>query len=159
MVLRYNMGFSPLAINAVKKAITRAPQIFREELLTAMDIALIKGKAVAIQQAPAAFGTLRKGITAFVDPTELRGFLHSQASHSAFVNNGTKPHFPPVAALEDWARLKGVSPFAVAKSIAKKGTKAVPFFTNGSIEARKSFGEELPRAAARAIQRINQRDG
>lgn len=49
------------------------------------------------------------------------------SKYAIFINNGTKPHMPPVDAITKWAESKGIEPWAVAMSIKKKGTKANPF--------------------------------
>ena len=54
------------------------------------------------------------------------------------VENGTRPHFPPVDALTNWANRKGINPYALAFSISKKGTKAHPYFKPG-IEKSKDY--------------------
>lgn len=58
------------------------------------------------------------GIAVEVGPTQPYG---------KYVEYGTRPHPVPVAAIAGWAKRKGLNPYAVAKSIAKKGTKAHPF--------------------------------
>lgn len=56
------------------------------------------------------------------------------AAYTLAVDKGTKPHFPPVAALIPWAKrhpLFGVTPemsaFLIAKAISQRGTKARNF--------------------------------
>ena len=56
------------------------------------------------------------------------GQVGSDANYAPYVEFGTRPHFPPVAALERWAKQKGLNPWVVAKSIAQKGTEAHPHF-------------------------------
>lgn len=60
------------------------------------------------------------------------------AFYGKFVHEGTRPHFPPPRALERWVRLKlgvpseqvaGVA-FAVARAIARRGTRAQPFLAD-----------------------------
>ena len=43
----------------------------------------------------------------------------------------SKPHFPPIKALEEWSKAKGISPYVVQQAIGKKGTPLVPFFKIG----------------------------
>jgi hypothetical protein len=43
---------------------------------------------------------------------------------------GTAPHYVSPRVLAPWAEKKGLNPFAVSKSIQKKGTKANPFFAD-----------------------------
>ena len=40
----------------------------------------------------------------------------------------SKPHYPPIKKLIKWSQAKGLNPYAVQKSIGKKGTPLVPFF-------------------------------
>lgn len=54
----------------------------------------------------------------------------NQVPYAGFVETGTRPHMPPTdpdGALAQWCELKGIKLWAVAKSIAKKGTKAHPY--------------------------------
>lgn len=44
-----------------------------------------------------------------------------------YVELGTKPHMPPVESITEWANSRGIDPWALAKSIAKKGTAANDF--------------------------------
>jgi len=56
--------------------------------------------------------------------------LRNTRKYGASVHEGTKPHYAPIKELRPWARRKGISPFAVQKAIAKKGTKGQPWMTN-----------------------------
>ena len=79
--------------------------------------------------APSGEGTLRKGIKTILKP--LLGTVRAMASHSAAVHEGSRPHWPPYqpnSSLERWARKKNIPVFLVARAIARKGTKAQPFF-------------------------------
>ena len=50
------------------------------------------------------------------------------ALHGPYVEYGTKAHFPPLKALEKWAKDHGFdSAWPVALKISKKGTPAQPF--------------------------------
>lgn len=55
------------------------------------------------------------------------GALKSEVSYGVAVHDGTLPHRVSATAIAPWARKKGLNPWAVAKSISKKGTKANPF--------------------------------
>jgi hypothetical protein len=48
-----------------------------------------------------------------------------------FYDMKTKPHYPPIKALEEWSKAKGISPYLVQKAIGEKGTPLVPFFKIG----------------------------
>jgi HK97 gp10 family phage protein len=86
----------------------------------------IHGKAT--DKAPFAFGKLKGSIRQGV--RGLKAEVVAGSKYASFVEYGTRPHFPPVAALEPWAALKlgsaGLA-YAVARKIAIRGTKAQPF--------------------------------
>ena len=91
-------------------------------------------------EAPRRFGKLR-GIAVVV-----------RSPYGLFVHEGTKPHMPPVSALRGWASRKGMSPWAVAYGIKRKGTKAQPFLKRAADETRRALPIEL-RTAARDIEK------
>lgn len=112
----------------------RYPAIAQKHVDRAIQRSLIRIQDDAKRKAP--FGTsgqlrnnwdLRSG--------KFEGALRSNAQSNGFyygnaVNFGSRPHFPPVQALNLWAKRKGLNPYVVARSIARKGTKANPFFTD-----------------------------
>lgn len=51
----------------------------------------------------------------------------NQSAHSLYLEKGTRPHFPPVAAIAPWAEAHGLEPYAVARGIARHGTAPHPF--------------------------------
>lgn len=66
----------------------------------------------------------------------LKGTLANRKGYGVYVHEGTGPHWAPMAALKDWAELKGIPVRALQYSIAKKGTKANPFLAK-AFEANK----------------------
>ena len=40
----------------------------------------------------------------------------------------SKPHYPPISALQEWADDHDISPYVVQKAIGEKGTPLIPFF-------------------------------
>jgi HK97 gp10 family phage protein len=67
------------------------------------------------------------------------------ADYGLFVHEGTKPHWPPVSALQGWADRHGISPYAVAAGIAKHGTRAQPFLRDALEQTQKSLPLEIQR--------------
>lgn len=55
----------------------------------------------------------------------VQGIMGSNSNYGAFVEYGTKPHWPPISAIEPWAQRHNIPAFLVARAIAKRGTKAV----------------------------------
>lgn len=56
------------------------------------------------------------------------GTLTFTETYAVFVHEGTRPHWPPLRALEGWARRHGFpNAYLVARAISIKGTKGTPF--------------------------------
>jgi hypothetical protein len=69
---------------------------------------------------------------------------------AAFVDYGTKPHWPPMKAIEGWAQRHGIPAFLVARKIAMKGTQSTKWFTGAVEDARK----DLPRGMRRLVGQV-----
>jgi|TARA_R100001163_G_C5067744_1_gene207136 hypothetical protein len=78
----------------------------------------------------------------------VHGYMHENFRQSKPWSR-SKPHFPPVQALVGWSRRKGLNPYLVALSIAKKGTPIVPFL---------KIGYNKTRAKRRALLAITSKD-
>lgn len=99
-------------------------------------------------------GTLRDNW--IVQVGRFEGALKANAPYALFVEEGTKPHMPPVDEITPWAKKKGINPWAVAISISKKGTKANPFLQR-SVDAVKSDIEgEFATALQSAMDEVAQ---
>lgn len=80
-----------------------------------------------------------------VEPTEDR---------ADFVEFGTRPHMPPVDALRAWAASKGLSPWAVARGIAKHGTRAHPYLDRTQAEAVPYIERDMSGTIEKTIEDI-----
>lgn len=117
--------------------------------------------------APEDMGDLKKGIGHKRIPD--RGRLpkgvdiYSRAPHSTYVHgfanksyrltppySRSKPHYPPIKALEGWAKRHDINPYVVQQAIGKKGTPIIPFI---KIAIRETVTERnaLLREAGKAI--------
>lgn len=94
-------------------------------------------QAKSRREAPVDTSRLKSSIGWVVKKTSVR--IGPSAKYGLFVEEGTKPHFPPPVALKSWARKRGLNEYAVAKSIAKKGTKAQPFMGPGLKKSEKKI--------------------
>lgn len=126
-------------------------------MLTAMRTSALLVERDAKQNAPVDTGRLRASITSQVMTTgamgrNVRGVVGSNVIYSAAVELGSKPHFPPVRALETWARRKGLNAWAVAKGIAKRGTKAQRYLQR-AFESNRARVVALIEQAVRGIVR------
>lgn len=111
---------------------------------------LIGVERYAIMGAPVDTGRLRSNWRLSVQM--LRGELTNTTNYAIFVAKGTKPHWPPIKAIEKWANRKGIPPFLVARSIARKGTKANPFFDNAVSAGQAIANEEFKIALDNTIK-------
>jgi hypothetical protein len=57
----------------------------------------------------------------------LLGAVAPSARYGRYVEQGSRPHWPPRAPLEGWARRHGIPVYAVQRAIARRGTRARPF--------------------------------
>jgi len=77
----------------------------------------------------------RGGKTVEVGPT---------APHGPHVEFGTKPHFPPMDALEGWAKRHGMdSAWPICKAISERGTPAQPFLLPAFVSVEKGYYSRL----------------
>lgn len=68
--------------------------------------------------------------------------------YAIFVEENTRPHFPPIQALQGWADRHNIPVYAVAKKIAREGTTGIHMFD-------KQF-ESIMGEAQRAANRLGQ---
>jgi len=76
---------------------------------------------------PVDTSALRRSISYSISQANQRSEIGPTEKYGAGVEFGTPPHFVSAKHLIGWAKRKGLNPYAVAKSIAKKGTKAHPY--------------------------------
>lgn len=74
------------------------------------------------------------------------GYGGPAARYAAAVHEGTRPHFPPVDALKPWAKKflgDEDAAFAVARKIARVGTKATKFLERPLRQLAAGMGERI----------------
>jgi hypothetical protein len=108
-------------------------------------------------------GLLRQSIAAHRPRVDIGGRIVGEVgtplSYAESREKGTKPHFPPVEALEDWVRAKlGIAPaqarsvaFLVARKIAMVGTEGAFMFA-GAFEATEDQIERFFNVAFRQVR-------
>ena len=87
-------------------------------------------EAGAKERSPVDTGRLRSSITHQVASAEAT--VGTRLIYAPWVEFGTKPHWPPMRAMQPWAKRHGfpagkVGAFLVARAIAKHGTKPQPY--------------------------------
>lgn len=121
----------------------------------AMQKSVLHLSMLAKEQVPVDTGRLRASITTAVDNTPGTpkwGKVGANEKYAPFVEFGTRPHWPPLRALQPWARRHGFPPgkpgaFLVARAIAARGTKAHPFMRpalqNGMAKVENFFRQAM----------------
>lgn len=74
----------------------------------------------------------------------------AHANYAAYVEYGTAPHRPPIQAISDWAYAHGMSPWALQKSIAERGTRPHPYMRPAAESEQIGFLSRLARALVEA---------
>ena len=129
-----------------------AAEVHGTPIVNAMKDATLLVQRGAKINAPVDTGRLRASITPEIRTmgNEVQGVVGSNVAYAPFMELGTRPHWPPIAALEVWAQRHGTTAFLVARAIARKGTKAREFL-------KKAFEDAKDRIYARfekAVQEV-----
>lgn len=113
-------------LKEMQTAFNKSPVVVSKilEKATIMSGEVIKGSVM--REAPRGeTGRLRDYVTAEYRPIQV--VVKPGVNYAIFVHEGTKPHFPPVTAVSKWALRRGINPWALAVTMARKGTKENPF--------------------------------
>jgi hypothetical protein len=78
-------------------------------------------------KAPVDRGHLRAGTVMGVSSRQgsVQGIVGVPATYSLYQEKGTVPHFPPLSALEGWAKRHGTTAYIVCRAIARRGNIAL----------------------------------
>ena len=99
-----------------------------EEILAARDRTAKRALVRLKERAPRALGSLADSLELVL--TEKTARIISDAPHFRAVDDGSRPHFPPIAPLLEWCALKGLDPgvaYAIQQKIGAEGTKPTNF--------------------------------
>lgn len=151
-------------LDAVHNAMTISPEITFEELTTFATGAAVFMESEIKERTEVATGTLRNSWLAERAQREGDGVSSSVGTALAYavpVELGSAPHFPPIAAIADWVKVKlGIGgpagekiAYAIARKIASKGTKAQHMVAR-AFEAGRA---EIERQFAITVQNIKRR--
>lgn len=128
------------------------PSVAEKHINTAISRSLVRILGKQKQEAPVNTGNLRDNWT--IDVGRFRGVLKSNAKYSSAIEYGTLPRFVSAETLRPWAAKRGLNPWAVSKSIAKKGTKANPFFRRSLNNAESGVEIEIEKAINATLKEI-----
>jgi hypothetical protein len=123
-----------------------------ERIVAACQFTQAKVVNDARSMAPVHLTTLRQSILPgdiIVTRDNVMAKVVANIHYAAAVEFGSRPHFPPVDALKDWAAKKlgdeGLA-FVVARSISQKGTRPQPFLGPALLKNQSTFRREIARA-------------
>lgn len=137
-------------LKEVEKTFKAYPKVSAKYFQKAISRSLIKIERRAKKNAPVDTGALRARWN--LDIQLLRGSLSPKSSYAPYVEYGTKPHWVSVKKLSGWAGRHNVSPFAVQKAIARKGTRKQPFLIP-AVKPRE-VNEEFKKAINKTLNEI-----
>lgn len=142
----------------------RARALLTEELNRGMFTLVNQGADTAKLLAPVNLGILRSSMTAEVlapGPGALAtGVLYTgpqSSTYAAPVEYGAAPHWAPIAPLKQWAkRVLGAEElgYAIQRAIARRGTRAQPYFTPAAEEMQRDAPGVMREALTLAVQRL-----
>lgn len=73
------------------------------------------------------------------------------AEYGGYLDQGTRPHWPPIQAVAGWAERHGIPPFLVARKIAEEGTDPTRWLTGALADAERRL-PQLLRDTATAVE-------
>lgn len=144
--------------NKLQMAMSKYPAISEKHINKGIRNSLIRIQDQAKREAPfGGTGNLRGRWDLNVGRFE--GKLGSGAKNKGFyygpaVEYGTRPHYVSPKTLSGWAKRKGLNPYAVSKSIQRKGTKANPFFQRSIDKQEKNVQKEFNKALDNILKEI-----
>lgn len=126
----YQLGIT-VQDQKVVAMLASAPTALSTRLRQVIERAAITVQREMIQEAPIAVtGDLRRSIHYEVAPSVFQAVIEPDIVYAGSVEAGGPPRWvsvKPGTPLEKWAKLKGLNPYAVQRSIARKGTQPHPF--------------------------------
>lgn len=102
-------------------------------------------------------GTLAQSIqpgAITVTDDSVEAIVEANADYASYVEFGTRPHFPPIDALKDWAEKFLGDPklaFVVARAIARNGTKPYNFMGQALLQNMSVFRDAIAAAVQRGL--------
>lgn len=140
-------------LEQVLSKLRNSEQLYGPPFRDALQKSAIVVENEAKRLAPVDTGRLRASHHHWLDggAVPLWAKIGPNASYARYVHDGTRPHWPPVAAIAGWARRQGIEPFLVARAISKRGTKARPWLKN-AVKAVEGDVKQYLSQAAKAIE-------
>lgn len=140
-----NIRINIIGLNGAIEVFDNIPTITINKIKRQIVKSALKIETDAKRKAPSDTGRLRSSIQTKISLGGFSADVFSDANYAMAVEKGSRPHFPPVTALEGWARRHGMEgmEFLIARAIAKKGTKPQPFLFPAWEAERPEFINEI----------------
>lgn len=156
-----NLGIDIQSAETISRAFTAFPSMVVREMETAMGSALGYLQHEVADLGPKNAGLLAQNWSPTVQSSDAMvvGVLRNSLSYAIPVELGTKPHFPPVDAIQNWVEVKlhlyGAEAEEAARSIAWKiahyGTKGHFMAHRALADGKETIADEFRAAAARIV--------
>lgn len=143
-------------LEEVEQKFRQAPQIVTQETRDGMGRIVQKLTGEVKTRTPVDTGRLRSSIMNRVEGrgAGVQGIVSSNVKYAPFVELDTQPHFPPLSALEPWARRHGKTAWGVALAIAAHGTKGRHMFERALKDNIGWIESEFQRIGKRIAERL-----
>ena len=143
----------------VRQLFAKAPQAAVRRLMQLVEGATIDVQGEMRRNAPVAVtGHLRGGIKYTINQARFEGKVEPDVNYAAPVEYGSRPHWVsvrPGTPLNRWAKQKGISPYAVQRSIARKGTRAHPFVKPTYVTMKPRVERQIIAGMSQFAQELN----
>lgn len=140
-----------------------AADLHGEPMLKAMREATLLVERDAKRLAPVDRGGLRQSISSEVrvesvngHADSVTGVVGSNKTYAAAVELGSKPHFPPISAIEAWAERRGLNAFLVARAISRRGTLPRRFLQGAFEKNKPLILRKIGEGVSGIVQKANQ---
>ena len=152
------MGVEIRGLKRFIKKLDKSEDTIKNNLLVALKTSTTVVQTAAKRGvARGATGDLSRSIVVDIKERILIGIVGLDfpgKKYGIFVEKGSRPHFVPIKALERWSAQKGISPFAVQKSIARKGTKPHPFMIPAFKKNQRFIENQFSIALKNIVQKL-----
>lgn len=104
---------------------------------------------------PVDTGRLRASITpeVYSRGRDIVGVVGSNVKYAPYQEFGTRPFWPPISALNRWARRHGISAFLVARAISVRGIKALHYLQRALEDNYSRIQSIIGRAIGRIVEK------
>lgn len=144
-------------LERLQAGVAGAPATLATEVRTALTAGSLLIEGAARGLAPKDIGRLGGSITHTITGggANLTSKIGPSVAYGLYVEKGRKPgRMPPIGAIQGWANRKGINPYVLARSIARKGTKPRPYMLPAFERNRGAVVNLFAKVAQRVVVRM-----